>query len=92
MFSILLKHLMMMIVDMKKCKNAELLLTGIVNSIRPIYPELAAKINVGPVEFVKENICSLHSFECCSSECQECSQAEYTQGLMFVLEQKDEVT
>ena len=75
-----------------KCENAELLLTGIVNSIRPVYPELAAKIKVYPVEFVKENICSLQSFQCCSSECQECSQAEYTQELLSVLEETDEVT
>ena len=68
------------------------MLTGIVNSIRPVYPELAAKIKVYPVEFVKENICSLQSFQCCSSECQECSQAEYTQELLSVLEETDEVT
>ena len=67
------------------------MLTGIVNSIRPVYPELAAKIKVDPVEFVKENICSLQSFECCSSECQECSYAEYTHELLSVLEQTDEV-
>ena len=42
-----------------KCENADLLLTGIVHSTRPVYPELAAKIKVDPVEFVKENVCSL---------------------------------
>ena len=31
-------------------------------------------------------------FECCSSECQECSQGEYTQELQSVLKQRDEVT
>ena len=36
----------------EKCENVELFLTGAVNSIRPVYSELAAKIKVDPVEFV----------------------------------------
>ena len=73
-------------------KIQKLLLAGIVDSIRTVYPELAAKIKVNPVIFVKENICSVLNLECCSCEWQECSQTEYMQVLLSVLKQIDEVT
>ena len=54
----------------ENCGNSELLLTGILDSVKPVYPELAPEIEVDPVEFDQENICFLQIFECCSSEYQ----------------------
>ena len=61
------------------------MLTGIVDSVKPVYLELAPEIEVDSAEFVQENICFLQSFECCSSKCQK-------EELISVLEQRDEMT
>ena len=44
------------------------MLTGIVDTIRPVYLELAVKIKVDSVKFVKEKIFSLQNLESCRSE------------------------